>query len=164
MTGSPSVAFFCSQSCPGDIILKAQDWANTRTQASAPVISGFHTAIERDMLRILLRNNAPLIYCLARSLKGARLPAAVRAAQKAGYAEIISPFLATQKRTTAASAAQRNRHILSLCNNILIAHASENGKTERLAKTAINEGLSLFTLPSPHNANLLEMGAKALTT
>ncbi len=155
-------AFFCSQSCPGDIILRTQDWANARTPASAPVISGFHTAIERDVLRILLRNKVPLIYCLARSLKGARLPAAVRSAQKAGHAEIISPFPATQKRTTAASAEQRNRHILTLTDNILIAHASEGGKTESLAKFAISKGLKLSTLASSGNVNMIEMGAKVL--
>ena len=53
-------AFFCSQSCPGDIILKAQDWANARGPESAPVIGGFHTPIERDVLRILLRGSAPV--------------------------------------------------------------------------------------------------------
>lgn len=52
-------AFFCSQSCPGDIILKAQDWVNGRVPESAPVIGGFHTPVERDVLRILLRAGAP---------------------------------------------------------------------------------------------------------
>lgn len=76
------VSFFCSQSCPGDVILKAQDWANARGPSSAPVISGFHTSIERDVLRILLRGNAPVIHVLARSLGGARLSAALRSAEK----------------------------------------------------------------------------------
>jgi predicted Rossmann fold nucleotide-binding protein DprA/Smf involved in DNA uptake len=162
-SASQSIAFFCSQSCPGDVILKLQDWANEQTRASAPVISGFHTAIERDVLRILLRNKAPLFYCLARTLEGARLPAAVRVAHQTGFAQIISPFPTTQKRTTAASAEKRNRHILTLTKKVLFAHASKNGKTERLAKTAIREGATIFTLPSLHNSNLLGMGAQVLT-
>jgi hypothetical protein len=28
------IAFFCSKACPGDIILKAQDWANTPGQTA----------------------------------------------------------------------------------------------------------------------------------
>ena len=74
LAGQP-IAFFCSQSCPGDIILRAQDWANARGPDDAPVISGFHTPVERDVLRILLRGGAPVIQVRARALDGARLPA-----------------------------------------------------------------------------------------
>lgn len=156
------LAFFCSQSCPGDVILKAQDWANARGPESVPVISGFHTSIERDILRILLRGNAPVIHVLARSLEGARLSAALRGAEKEGHAQIISPFAATVRQTTARTAEQRNRHILNLCESVLIAHASPGGKTEALAFAAINSGLPIFTLSSPNNENLRKAGAITL--
>ena len=64
------IAFFCSKACPGDITLKAQDWANSREPDSAPVIGRFHTPIERDVLRILLRGAAPVTIVLARALQG----------------------------------------------------------------------------------------------
>lgn len=153
-------AFFCSQSCPGDIILRAQDWANARGPRSVPIISGFHTSIERDVLRILLRGKAPVIHVLARSLEGARLSAALRSAAKEGHAQIISPFAATVRQTTARSAEQRNRHILTLCESVLIAHASPEGKTEALAHEAKALGLPIFTLPSASNSHLLDMGAE----
>lgn len=155
-----SIAFFCSQSCPGDIILKAQDWANARGPESAPVIGGFHTPIERDVLRILLRGHAPVIIVLARAEQGFRMPRALKAAIAAGYAQIISPFPATQTRTTAATADARNRHILKLCNSVLFAHAALGGKTEALANEAIAMGLSVFTLPSVRNTHLIEIGAR----
>lgn len=156
------VAFFCSRSCPGDIILKAQDWANARGLSEAPVISGFHTPVERDVQRILLRGKAPVIYVLARSPEGARLTAALRIAEKAGLAQIISPFAVAVRQTTARTAEQRNRHILTLCDSVLIAHASPGGKTEALAVDAIAAGLSVFTLPSPSNENLRNAGALTL--
>ena len=158
----PSLAFFCSQSCPGDVILKAQDWANARGAEDAPVISGFHTPVERDVLRILLRGGAPVIHVLARSLDGARLSAALRTAEKEGRALIVSPFETTVRETTARTAEQRNRHILTRANTVLIAHASPGGKTESLAAEAIAMGLSVFTLPSPSNANLIGMGATVI--
>jgi len=157
-----SLAFFCSQSCPGDVILKAQDWANARGPKDTSVISGFHTAVERDVLRILLRGKAPLVHVLARSLEGARLSAALRSAEKEGRAQIVSPFAPTVRQTTARTAEQRNRHILTLCDTVLIAHASPGGKTEALAVDAIAGGLPVFTLPSPSNANLREAGALTL--
>ena len=159
LAGQP-IAFFCSQSCPGDIILRAQDWANARGPDDAPVISGFHTPVERDVLRILLRGGAPVIQVLARALDGARLPAALRSAEKAGRALIVSPFAATVRQTTARTADQRNRHILTLCHIVLIAHASPGGKTEALALEAKALGLPIFTLPSASNSHLLARGAE----
>lgn len=159
--GQP-IAFFCSQSCPGDVILKAQDWANARGPEDAPVISGFHTPVERDVLRILLRGGAPVIQVLARALDGARLPAALRNAEKAGHALIISPFAATVRQTTARTAEQRNRYILSRAASVLFAHASLGGKTVALAAEAAAMGLPVFTLASPGNANLTGLGAQVV--
>ena len=158
-----AIAFFCSKSCPGDIILKAQDWANALGPESAPVIGGFHTPVERDVLRILLRDGASVIIVPARAAQGWRAPKplgpAIKVAVATGTAQIISPFPATQKRTTAATAETRNRHILTLCNTVLIAHASPGGKTEALAGEAIASGLRVETFASPSNANLLALGA-----
>lgn len=156
------IAFFCSQSCPGDIILKAQDWANARGPVSAPVIGGFHTPIERDVLRILLRGGAPVTFVLARTVRGYRMFPAIKAAVVAGTAKIISQFPATQTRTTAVTAEARNRHILTLSGTILIAHAAPNGKTESLALDAAALGLPLLTLNSPANANLIAFGAEVI--
>ncbi|MGB3740261.1 MAG: hypothetical protein WA948_13040 [Pontixanthobacter sp.] len=157
------IAFFCSQSCPGDIILKAQDWANARGPDSAPVTGGFHTPVERDVLRILLRNGAPVIIVPARAAQGWRAPKhlgpAIKAAVAAGTAQIVSPFPSTQRRTTATTSETRNRHILTLCKTVLIAHASSGGKTEVLAAEAIARGLRVETFESPSNTNLLALGA-----
>jgi len=158
------VAIFCSQSCPGDLILKAQDWANARGPYSAPVIGGFDTPVERDVLRILLRGNAPVIMVLARAAQGWRAPKPlgpeIKAAVAAGTAQIVSPFPASQARTTATTAQARNRHILTLCKTVLIAHAAPDSKTEALAQQAKTMGLPIFTLPSPANSHLLQMGAQ----
>lgn len=166
MTETECIAFFCSQSCPGDVILKAQDWANARTAASAPVIGGFHTPVERDVLRILLRGQVPAIIVLARAIEGWRAPRplgpSIREAVDAGHARIVSPFPAVQRRTTAATAEARNSHILTLADAVLIAHAFAGGRTERLAREAMTRGMKVLTLSSPHNANLLALGARVI--
>lgn len=167
ITSSP-IAFFCSQSCPGDVILRAQDWANACDPQSAPVIGGFHTPVERDVLRILLRGGVPVTIVLARAAKGWRPPAplgsGIRDAIAVGLAKIVSPFPETHRRTTAASAETRNRYILTLAPTIVIAHAAPGGKTEELAREALVQKLTVFTLPSPLNANLVEIGALILPT
>ncbi len=153
------IAFFCSKACPGDIILKAQDWANARGPDSVPVIGGFHTPIERDVLRILLRQAAPVIIVLARTAESYRMSPAVKAAATAGSALIISPFPSTQARTTSATAETRNRHILTFCKCVMIAYAVPGGKTEMLAKEAMARSLSVFALPSTNNSHLIDIGA-----
>jgi predicted Rossmann fold nucleotide-binding protein DprA/Smf involved in DNA uptake len=150
------IAFFCSRSCPGDIILKAQDWANGRGAESAPVIGGFHTPVERDVLRILLRGGAPVTIVLARAVQGYRAPPAIKAAVAAGVARIVSPFPPNRTRTTAATAEARNRHILSLCERVVIASASPGGKTEALAREAVAAGHHVYAFPTLGNAHLLE--------
>ncbi len=65
----------------------------------------------------------------------------------------------TQTRTTAATAEARNRHILTLCERVLIAHAAPGGKTEVLANEAASRGLILQTLNSPASVNLVALGA-----
>lgn len=162
ITSDKSIAFFCSKACPGDIILKAQDWANARGPDSASVIGGFHTPIERDVLRILLRGTAPVTIVLARSTQGYRMSPVLRIAVTAGMARIISPFPAAQTRTTAATAETRNRHILTLCRSVVFAHAEPGGKTEALASEAVALGLPIQTLDSPANANLIALGAEVV--
>ena len=153
------LGFFCSNSCPGDVILKAQDWANSRDTTSKSIISGFHTSIEKEVLRLLIRNGAPVIYVLGRAMEGWRKPRDIAAAIKAGSLVAISPFAPDQKRTTAQSAAFRNNYIVSRAEAVLIAHASASGKTEALAQSVLDQGKGLFTFTSPSNAHLIEMGA-----
>jgi hypothetical protein len=159
LSESKNVAFFCSRSCPGDVIIKAQDWANGRSPESPPVIGGFHTPVERDVLRILVRARAPVLLVLGRALASWRAPTALTKAIHDGSLQVVSPFPATQRRTTAATAESRNRHILTFCKAALFAHASPGGKTEMLAREAAAQGVQLLTLPSKHNSNLMALGA-----
>jgi predicted Rossmann fold nucleotide-binding protein DprA/Smf involved in DNA uptake len=68
------VALFCSARCPGDLILKAYDLAKKLRDDGVTVISGFHSPIEKECLRILLRGKQPLIICPARCLANLRVP------------------------------------------------------------------------------------------
>ena len=48
------VALFCSARCAGDLILKAYDLAKKLRDDGVTVISGFHSPVEKECLRILL--------------------------------------------------------------------------------------------------------------
>jgi hypothetical protein len=59
---------------------------------------------------------------------------------------LISPFAASERRVTAELAEQRNRHILTMVDTVLIAHAALGSKTAELAAEAATRGLSLLKL------------------
>lgn len=75
---------------------------------------------------------------------------------------LLSFFDDTIRRPTADLAARRNAHVAALANRLLIAHAEKGGKTEKLCKDALAQGKQVFTLDSPDNGHLLQVGAKPI--
>ena len=154
-------AFFCSNRCPGDRILKTYDLARDMREASVTVIGGFQTPMERECLRLLLRGTQPVVICPARGIENMRMPRDWRPAIDGGRLLVLSPFPATMRRTTAGLAAQRNDLVASLASQVFVAHAGPGSKTEVFARNLAGAGTTLLTLDGPANANLNAMGAKA---
>lgn len=71
---SKPLALIWSVTCPGNLILQTYDVAKDLREGEVPVIGGFHSPMNRECLRILLRGQQPIIICPARSLDGMRLP------------------------------------------------------------------------------------------
>ena len=71
--GWQMLGLFYSVKCPGDLILRTYDLARALRDAGVPVISGFHTLIEKDCLDLLLRGGQPVALCPARSIHNMRL-------------------------------------------------------------------------------------------
>jgi predicted Rossmann fold nucleotide-binding protein DprA/Smf involved in DNA uptake len=158
----PLLALFCSERCPGDLIIKACDAATALRDARVPIISGFHSPIERDCLRILLRGTQPVVICPARSIDRMRVAMGWRDAIREGRLLFVSPFSAKQNRITAALAAQRNEFVAALARAVLVVYANPAGQIESLARKVLCWREPLLTLDSPHNARLCDMGAKSV--
>jgi predicted Rossmann fold nucleotide-binding protein DprA/Smf involved in DNA uptake len=137
--GEPSLlrlhktALFCSARTPGDAILRAHDAARRMRDEGVTVISGFHSPIEKECLRILLRGRQPVIICPGRAIEAMRIPKDLRAAFDAGRVLFLSPFVNQPKRVTRESAVRRNEIVAALADAVYIAHVSPNGGTERIA-------------------------------
>ena len=156
----PLTALFCSNRCPGDLILKTYDLARVMRDTGVPVIGGFQTPMERECLRLLLRGNQPVVVCPARSIDNMRIPRDWRPVLDEGRLLVLSPFPATVRRPTAGLAGQRNNSVAKLAQRVFIAHAAPGSKTEAFARTLADAGKPLLTLDSPANENLAEMGAE----
>lgn len=158
----PLTALFCSNRCPGDLILKTYDLARAIRDAGIPVIGGFQTAMERECLRLLLRGTQPVVVCPAGGIDNMRIPREWRPAIDDGRLLVLSPFPATVRRPTAEVAAQRNELVASLASRVFIAHAAPGSKTETLARCHADAGNPLLTLDSPANESIVRIGAQVL--
>lgn len=130
----PKTALFCSARCPGRAILATYDHAAKWRDDGITVISGFHSPIEKECLRILLRGKQPIILCPARAIEAMRIPTECRAAFDAGRLLFLSPFIQKPKRVTKDSAFDRNKLVAALADAAYIAHISPGGQTERIAQ------------------------------
>lgn len=90
----PKTALFCSARCPGKVILTTYDQAAQWRDAGRCVISGFHSPVEKECLRILLRGSQPIIICPARALPQ-RVPPDWKQPLAAGRLLVLSAFAAT---------------------------------------------------------------------
>jgi len=157
-----SIALFCSIKCPSDLILKTYDLAQALRDAEISVISGFHTPIEQDCLKILLRGTQPIIHCPARSLHKIRLSPEQKQAIGENRLLLISPFSASYPRVTAELAGKRNEMIGAIAHTIFIAYASPNSKTLAFVQRLITAGKSVITFDSSISLLLQAQGIVGL--
>jgi len=128
------VGLFCSMRCPGDAILRAYEGAQKLRDDSVTVVSGFHSPVEKESLRILLRGKQPIVICLARSLDKIRLPMDWRAGLDTGRLLLLSPFEKRPRRPTTESSRQRNELVAALSDEALIVHAEPGGNIARISE------------------------------
>lgn len=126
-------AFLCSQKCPADVVLKSYDWAKKQREEGQCVVCGSHSQIEQDVFEILLRGRQALILVLARGMK-TRWDSTIEKAVDDDRLLIISPFERGTKRVTRASAEKRNKKIIEISDNIVVAHKTDNGQLDKLLK------------------------------
>jgi len=128
----PLTALFCSRKCPGDAILKAYDLARELREKETPVISGFHTPVEKDMLEILLKGKGPIVICPARGLGGMRIAPAVNEGVKQGRILFISIASQQEKRITQELAEERNFLVAALATKWEFVYTEPGGHLEKM--------------------------------
>ena len=128
------IGLFCSVRCPGDAILGAYDTARKLRDEGVTVVSGFHSPVEKECLRILLRGRQPIIICLARALGKIRLRAEWRSALESGRLLLLSPFEKRPRRPDRKSARRRNELVAALSDEVLIIYAQPGGAIERISE------------------------------
>lgn len=158
LPAGPRLALFCSVKCPGKLILETYDLCQRLRDIGVTVISGFHSPMEQECRRILLRSPYPVIWCLARGMLKT-MPGEVRSAVADGRLIVISPFPDKTRRVTAGTAMIRNRVVADMASAVFVAHAEPGSKVEALCRELLAAGKPLYTFDHPANAAIIQAGA-----
>lgn len=161
---SQPLALICSVKCPGNLILQTYDVAKGLRKAEVPVIGGFHSPMERECLRILLRGPQPIIICPARSLDGMRLPKEYKKPLDQNRLLLLSPFPAKLRRPTLRTSFYRNRFVAAFADSIFVPYAVPSGKTEQLCSDFLARGKRVYTLENDANLHLTGAGVQPMTS
>lgn len=108
----PKTSFLSSRRISPAAVLKCYDWATRMRDGGHCVISGFHSPLEKDVLKFLLKGSQPIVLVLARRMYRT-MPEELREGIGAGRLLVVSPVPDGVRRAGSSSALLRNRYILS---------------------------------------------------
>ncbi len=135
----PKVAFLSSRKVAPAAVMRCYDWATgMRGGGSAGrlappcVVGGFQSALERDVLKLLLpEGGPPIVMVLARGMWRS-VPVEYREAINAGRMLVVSPFSQGVVRVSKETAERRNAFVLDHCAEAVFASLDPDGSLARL--------------------------------
>ena len=129
----PKVGFLSSRRVPPAAVMKCYDWATEMRDKGVCVMGGFHSPLERDVLKLLLQGKQPVIWVLAHKLWTEKsIPKPYREPIAAGRLLVVSPVAQTVTRVDARTAEIRNRYILEHSEKVVFAAIDSTGCLARL--------------------------------
>ena len=112
------IAFLASSKISSESIMRCYDWATETAQMDIVVVSGFHSQLEKDVLHFLLKGHCRVKLVLGRCMYK-KLPEIFIKPVDSGRLFISS--ISDQPRQTRESTYIRNRHIVDISDEVVIA-------------------------------------------
>ena len=144
----PKVAFLSSRRVAPAAVMRCYDWATgVRGGGSAGrlapavgggtpslpcVVGGFQSALERDVLKLLLPDGGPLIVMVLARGMWRSVPTEYRESINAGRMLVVSPFSQGVVRVSKETAEKRNAFVLDHCAEAVFASLDPDGSLARL--------------------------------
>ena len=113
-----NVGFLASRKISTLSVLPTLDWAmQVSKQEDIAVVSGFHSRLEKDVLKILLQGKCGIVVVLARGMYR-KIPQLYEEAMQANRILFISYEKDTITRVSEVSAHKRNRFVMELSDEM----------------------------------------------
>jgi len=139
-----TLALLCSVKCPGSIILRTYDLMQDLRNENVTIISGFHSPMEKECLKILLRGTCGIVICYARSLPK-HMPLEFKEPTNDGRLLLLSEYDDKHNRPTKEISTERNNLIASIADVLLVPYASPGGMVEEICGKAVAKGKSVLS-------------------
>jgi predicted Rossmann fold nucleotide-binding protein DprA/Smf involved in DNA uptake len=125
------VAFLCSRSFPAELESYVREWTVRQCNDRVCVISGFHSRLEKRVLHFLLQGSQPIILALACGLKPEIEPE-LQEPHASGRLLTITRYAPSVTHPCKEKCYQRNRLMMELADEVVVAYAAPGGDLERL--------------------------------
>jgi len=126
-------------------------------------ISGWHSPLEEEVLRILLVEPVRIIFCLAKALRRFVPSPEIKAQMGEGQLLLLTHCSPRAKRISRDASLRRNLLVATMSKGLLVLAAPPGSRSLRLAQNAIDVGCPVFTLQNRINDRLLSSGALPAT-
>src|SRR5205807_259901 len=107
-------------------------------------ISGWHSPLEEEALRILLDQRAPIVFCVPKSLNRFIPPMGIKSRINHGEALLLTHCSPKAKRISRDASIRRNELVVGLSAALLVLSAPEGSTSLKLAKSALSQGKAVL--------------------
>ena len=126
-------------------------------------VGGWHSPLEEEALRVLLAQEASIIFCVSKGLDRFIPSTEVASRVSQGEALLLTHCSPKAKRITRDASMRRNQLVVELAKALLILSAPEGSASLNLARSALRQGKTVHTLEHRLNKDLLIAGAVPAT-
>ena len=126
LLAEPMLGLISSRECPGHVLLETLDRVPEWVKAGRVIVSGFHSPLEQQVLRSVLRRKAGrVVKVLARGMSDYRPSSDEREPLATGRMLVITACPPDVRRTTRETALARNRLVLTLASEVVVPYVAE---------------------------------------
>lgn len=154
------LAIFCSGKSTPDIRLKSLEFCRSITGTGYAIVSGFHSAVEKKCLRVLVDMKHPTIMCIVKPIGDFQPSKEQRVAIEEGKMLVISTAAAGSNPSGWEALMARDRLVAGIAKQVLFLYAHPQGKTEDFFMEVITHPRTTFAIDDEANYWLFEFGAK----
>jgi len=126
LLAEPLLGLISSRECPGQVLLETLDRVPEWVKAGRVIVSGFHSPLEQQALRSVLRRKAGrVVKVLARGMSDYRPSSDEREPLAMGRMLVITACPPDVRRTTRETALARNRLVVTLASEVVVPYVAE---------------------------------------
>lgn len=122
---APLLGLIASRECPGHVLLETLERVPQWVQAGRVIVSGFHSPLEQQVLRSVLRRKGQVVKVLARGMTNYRPTLEEREPLASGEMLVITACPPKQVRITRESALARNRLVIALATDMVVPYVAQ---------------------------------------